>query len=49
MSRSGFAYGKMLVFCMVLIAAAVSAQAQTYKVLYTFGNVSLDPDRAGWH
>ena len=43
MSRSGFAYGKMLVFCMVLVAAAVLAQAQTYKVLYTFGNVSLDP------
>ncbi len=32
-----------VVFCLALIAGAISAQAQTYKVLYTFGNVSLDP------
>jgi uncharacterized repeat protein (TIGR03803 family) len=36
-----------LFFCGLLATFAVSAQAQTYTVLYTFGNVSLDPIQPG--
>jgi len=34
-------------FCLAVVVSAVFARAQTYTVLYTFGNVSLDPIQPG--
>jgi hypothetical protein len=47
LKSSRFAVVMGTVFVLTLALAATPAQAQTYTVLYTFGNVSLDPLQPG--